>query len=127
MKRVTTLPLAVALTWVIALGCTKQVPPDEPDGGGTFDAAADQISFDGPPPFDAGAADSPPDYLCGNGVLDDGEGCDDNNRLPFDGCSHLCQVECTTSCAICTPGVCMGTATCGDGIRADLEACCHRS
>jgi len=30
---------------------------------------------------------------CGNGVLEDGEECDDGNRIPFDGCSPDCGVE----------------------------------
>jgi cysteine-rich repeat protein len=40
---------------------------------------------------------------CGNGILDDGEGCDDGNTIPGDGCSEICEVE---------PGV----GFCGDGI-----------
>ncbi len=39
---------------------------------------------------------------CGDGVLDDGEGCDDGNRASCDGCSDLCVPE---------PGL-----VCGDGI-----------
>jgi cysteine-rich repeat protein len=31
--------------------------------------------------------------LCGNDVLSPGEGCDDGNQLPADGCSDTCQVE----------------------------------
>ncbi len=32
-------------------------------------------------------------YDCGNGLLDEGEECDDNNRADGDGCSIECQVE----------------------------------
>lgn len=32
-------------------------------------------------------------YLCGNGVPDPGEGCDDGNRTPGDGCDANCQLE----------------------------------
>ncbi len=39
---------------------------------------------------------------CADGVLDAGEGCDDGNRTPCDGCSEICVAE---------PGL-----TCGDGI-----------
>ncbi len=39
---------------------------------------------------------------CGDGVLDDGESCDDGNRTSCDGCSDLCAPE---------PGL-----VCGDGI-----------
>ncbi len=31
--------------------------------------------------------------LCGNGVIDPGEECDDGNTLPYDGCSPSCQIE----------------------------------
>lgn len=31
--------------------------------------------------------------LCGDGLLDAGEACDDGNGLPTDGCSAACQVE----------------------------------
>ena len=30
---------------------------------------------------------------CGDGVMDPGEQCDDNNTDPFDGCSATCQIE----------------------------------
>jgi len=40
---------------------------------------------------------------CGNGVLDDGEGCDDGNTAGGDGCSAACAVE--GSGAIGCPGV----------------------
>lgn len=38
-----------------------------------------------------GDACEPP--YCGNGVLDPGEGCDDANALPADGCSPKCKLE----------------------------------
>jgi len=42
-----------------------------------------------PPDRDGGA----PTLRCGNGVLDDGEGCDDGNLASGDGCSAFCRVE----------------------------------
>jgi cysteine-rich repeat protein len=39
---------------------------------------------------------------CGNGVLDEGEQCDDGNRVNGDGCSAECEVECGGEG--CTPG-----------------------
>lgn len=39
---------------------------------------------------------------CGNGVLDEGEQCDDGNRVNGDGCSSECEVECGGEG--CTPG-----------------------
>jgi cysteine-rich repeat protein len=35
----------------------------------------------------------PPSPVCGNGVLETGEGCDDGNMTNGDGCSALCQIE----------------------------------
>jgi cysteine-rich repeat protein len=74
---------------------------------------------------------------CGDGVQDDGEECDDGNRVNDDGCSELCRdprcgdgaiqmgeacddgndVEwdhCTTQCTL---------PVCGDGVRAGDEVC----
>lgn len=41
---------------------------------------------------------------CGNGVLDDGEGCDDGNAASGDGCSAACKVE-----GVGPAGACPGT------------------
>ena len=38
--------------------------------------------------------------LCGNGVLDAGEGCDDGNINSGDGCSRLCVVESNWGCLV---------------------------
>jgi fibro-slime domain-containing protein len=60
--------------------------------------------------------------VCGNGVLESGEGCEDHNKTAGDGCNALCQVEadwlCPTSGAPCT-----FQAVCGDGKLAAREAC----
>ena len=39
---------------------------------------------------------------CGNGILDEGEQCDDGNRINGDGCSAECEIECGGEG--CTPG-----------------------
>jgi cysteine-rich repeat protein len=39
---------------------------------------------------------------CGNGILDEGEQCDDGNRVNGDGCSAECEIECGGEG--CTPG-----------------------
>jgi len=39
------------------------------------------------------------DVLCGNGLLDEAEACDDANRRPDDGCSPTCEVEADYVCA----------------------------
>lgn len=52
---------------------------------------------------------------CGDGIINAGESCDDNNISSGDGCSSTCQVETGFSCSG-SPSVC--TSTCGDGIVA---------
>jgi len=48
-----------------------------------------------------------PNPCCGNGVLDQGEACDDVNATPGDGCNVVCRVEFGFSCSgepsVCTP------------------------
>lgn len=45
--------------------------------------------------------------VCGNGVLEPGESCDDGNGNNDDGCTTVCTIltgwECTGSPSICTP------------------------
>lgn len=53
---------------------------------------------------------------CGNGVVDDGEECDDGNATRFDNCSPLCQIECGN-------GIIEGTESCDDGNRLDDDGC----
>ena len=84
----------------------------------------------------AGALDTGVDVrmirLCGNGVLDPGEQCDDGNRTNGDGCSATCQIEAGWQCSI--PGqLCIPCGTngcdagpvghCGDGIVETGEEC----
>ena len=42
---------------------------------------------------------------CGNAVLDAGEGCDDGNRNPSDGCNQLCKIENAGACNTVAPGL----------------------
>jgi len=60
------------------------------------------------------------DSLCGDGVLDDGEGCDDGNTENGDGCDENCEVEPGWYCQG-EPSVC--ESTCGDGVRQEWEEC----
>jgi len=46
-----------------------------------------------------GGGEDPPTNLCGNGILDEGEDCDDGNNLSGDGCSYDCTLELS-----CGPG-----------------------
>lgn len=58
--------------------------------------------------------------LCGNGVLDDGERCDDRDTTPGDGCSATCRVETGWECDQGEPTGC--DELCGDGRRVGAEA-----
>jgi fibro-slime domain-containing protein len=53
--------------------------------------------------------------VCGNGIREGTEQCDDNNTAPFDGCSPDCQFE-----PQCPGGTCV--ARCGDGLLFDFDA-----
>jgi fibro-slime domain-containing protein len=62
--------------------------------------------------------------VCGDGIIQTGEQCDDGNGKPGDGCSGICQIEPGYTCP--TPGQpCVYTVmqTCGNGIIEGQEAC----
>ncbi len=55
--------------------------------------------------------------VCGNGVVDAGEECDDGNNLNGDGCSAVCVTE------FCGDGTMQGTEQCDDGNNVDGDGC----
>lgn len=61
--------------------------------------------------------------LCGDGLLNAGETCDDGNVISFDGCSSTCQAEigytCTGQPSVCTP---FADAD-GDGVPDNSDNC----
>lgn len=58
------------------------------------------------------------DDLCGNGVLDSGEKCDDGNRDDNDGCTNACRL------ATCGDGITeTGVEQCDDGNNDDTDGC----
>lgn len=61
--------------------------------------------------------------LCGNGLIEPGEVCDDANTVPGDGCSGNCDaIENNYACP--TPGMpCVTTVVCGDGKVTGTETC----
>ncbi len=79
--------------------------------------------------------------VCGDGVYDPGEQCDDGNREGEDGCSDLCQLEDLMSCGdgkrgpgeTCDDGnvmdgdgcsaTCQSEGVCGDGSQDPGEQC----
>lgn len=72
---------------------------------------------------DAGCVAPPKASVCGDGVLDPGEVCDDKNVVPGDGCSFDCKaIEANFVCP--TPGEkCVSTMVCGDGKITGTETC----
>ena len=75
-----------------------------------------------------GACGSPP-VVCGNGIIQSGETCDDGNLSNGDGCSSTCQVEpgfsCTGNPSVCTStSSCMSPATCpGMDTECSVRTC----
>lgn len=60
--------------------------------------------------------------VCGDGVVETGETCDDGNTTPGDGCSGVCHLEPGYACI--TPGQpCVSTVVCGDGVVEGSEGC----
>ncbi len=67
----------------------------------------------------------PPVPVCGNGIIEIGEGCDDGNLLNGDGCSSLCQIEILPSSpfAECGNGILEQGELCDDGNLIDGDGC----
>ena len=62
-------------------------------------------------------ANEPSDcFICGNGIVDHGEECDDGNRESNDGCSENCMQEEGYYCYVDDHEL---SECCGDGIRGE--------
>ena len=64
--------------------------------------------------------------LCGDGNVDDGEQCDDNNTANGDGCNSACEFEGTpppTSTPTATPTATPTPGVCGNGVLESGEQC----
>jgi cysteine-rich repeat protein len=59
--------------------------------------------------------------ICGNGVVEPGEACDDGNTASGDGCDSICDVETGYYCSG-EPSVCIVSVV-GDGIISGAEEC----
>ena len=72
---------------------------------------------------DGGCVIPPKAAVCGDGVIDPGEACDDSNMMGGDGCALDCKaIEANFVCP--TPGAkCVSTMICGDGILQGTEQC----
>jgi len=101
-----------------------------PGGSGTggdssvdaaMDAAEPELGCQGGSCAEAGG-DSTRAPVCGNGIIDPGETCDDGNSIPGDGCSGVCQIEPNYVCP--SPGQpCTSTIICGNGVVEGNEQC----
>ena len=100
---------------------------DPQSGCGSEDVAAGTPCNGGAGACDgAGACVANP--VCGNGVIETGEQCDDGNSVSGDGCSATCQQEngwtepsqCATTCG---DGVVAGNEQCDDGNNVSGDGC----
>ncbi len=60
--------------------------------------------------------------VCGDGVVEMGETCDDGNSAPGDGCSGVCQIEPGYSCPVAGQS-CVKIWVCGNGVIDPGETC----
>jgi fibro-slime domain-containing protein len=90
-------------------GSTYLPPADSglagPDGEIIPTCTGDQCA----PPPDAGP-------VCGNGVLESGEQCDDDNTTPGDGCSPVCVLMPGWECKVVGQPCTQIPSVCGDGL-----------
>src|SRR5262249_51290885 len=56
-------------------------------------------------------------FICGNGIIDPGEQCDDGNTVSGDGCSNVCTIEAGWM------SMCVVVPVCGDGLLRGGETC----
>jgi cysteine-rich repeat protein len=70
---------------------------------------------------------------CGDGILSQGESCDDGNTTNNDGCCSNCTlqtgyscngVNCTPKASVCGDGVVSGDEVCDDGNTTSGDGCC---
>ena len=101
-------------------GCAGVTPKANGDGGPAARAAraiTSTAAMPDIPTIEVGNLS-----MCGNGVMDPGESCDDGNKTPGDGCSAICQMPAGWTCTG-SPSVCNMAGVCGDGILGASEAC----
>ncbi len=95
-------------------GCRREYLPACIAAGSALSSNASQARSSPPslPP-----SSSVPDAVCGNGLLDGGEQCDDGNRTNEDACGNNCRV------AICGDAIRQPWEQCDDGNRVNTDNC----
>ncbi len=94
--------------------------PDVPQGSVTVALDASAPSVDGG--CAAGTTGVCGAQVCGDGILEGSEECDDGNTTSGDGCSSTCKLETDWACP--TPGSpCVSTVVCGDNRISGNEQC----
>ncbi|MEM1333922.1 MAG: DUF4215 domain-containing protein, partial [Actinomycetota bacterium] len=78
-------------------------------------------AFSANDPIGAYTIDMTP-IVCGDGIIEADEDCDDGNALAMDGCSDTCEVESGFICTGTGPSTCRA-AVCGDGVIEADEEC----
>ena len=74
----------------------KKIPPS--DAGSFADAGPLDAGSSADAGTDAGVVDAGPQSVCGDGLLEVAEACDDENNLDGDGCNASCEVEADFEC-----------------------------
>ncbi len=100
-------------------------PSDTSRGGGTSIAlvgGATGIDVDGRGGNAGAAGETAERAVCGNGILEAEESCDDANSTPGDGCSGICLVESGFTCPV-VGEPCESNLYCGDGLAGPDEGC----
>ena len=135
--------LALTATLALAVGCGSptSVGGGDAESPGVGVGPSDASVIILPPGMDAGTpnggasggldaeaydtfAPDAPTSICGDGILQVGEQCDDGNAIPGDGCSGICTIEpghiCPTVGVLCISTI---TQVCGDGKITGSESC----
>jgi cysteine-rich repeat protein len=117
MRNLFTTPLLLIQGWLFAGGCGwfESAPVSPFDGSGGDDVEeTDRAAPDAEADLDALESETEGPPLCGNGVVEAGEECDDGNLIHGDGCEN----DCTYSCHL--------DSDCDDGNECNGRELCDR-
>jgi fibro-slime domain-containing protein len=100
------------------LGGIEQCDPPNVGGGCTADCRLEPGWVCAAPPVPANPNQPATCHktVCGDGVREGAEACDDHNTIDGDGCASSCTLE-----PDCSSGTC--ASRCGDGVKLPREAC----